>query len=175
MKKSTLARLLAAVAITASICSCNKDGNTDPFDHFEITYSLETNEDCRNCFDTKFEILCNDTVLDSDYFNSISMNGTFTDSRMVPNATITFRTVPSYDGTIPEEIDLLLKYDIVITAINKSGEVADSYSIRETRSGTGKVSLKTADEQKAAKDEFTIDIKVKSTISGGKLSITPAN
>ena len=103
------------------------------------------------------------------------MNGTYTDSRMVPNSTITVRTVPSYDGTIPEEIDFLLKYDIVITAINKSGEVADSYSIRENRSYTDKISLKTADEQKAAKDDFTINIAVKSSTSGGKISITPAN
>lgn len=169
MKKFSFASILAVALMAATFCSCNKV--SDPFDHFEISYSLTTNEECRDCFDTTIEILCNDKVIDSDYFNSVQFDGSLKDSRLTPNSTITFRTVPKYSGTIPAKLDFMLKYEIDIKAIAESGAVTGSQHIKENGSFTEKLDLSTAEAQQRVLELFAINYKFQTKTVNGKVVI----
>lgn len=170
MKKNSFAGILAVVLMAATFCSCSNKVS-DPFDHFEIAYSLTTNEECRDCFDTTIEILCNDKVIDSDYFNAVQFDGNLIDSRLTPNSAITFRTVPKYSGTIPAEIDFMLKYEIDIKAIAKSGAVTGSQHIKENGSFDGRLDLSTAEAQKKVLELFSINYKFQTKTVDGKVII----
>lgn len=170
MKNLSLFSLAAALFVTAAFCSCSKDDKqTDAFDHFEIDYRIETNLDCRNCFNSTYEILFNDTV-ESSGDVAINLDGHYSNSDAGPNTTITFRTVPEFKETIPAELDFMLKFDITVIALGNEGEVLDSQFIRENRTYDGKIDLSTPEKQKAALDDYTVNFQVKSTFNNGKLS-----
>ena len=174
MKNPSFIAFAAAAFAALAFCSCTKDKNTVDFDHFKVEYSIETNLESRDCFVTDYEILINDKVEESGAL-SIELNGEYTNSDAEPNSTVTFRTVPKYADNIPAEVDLFLKYDITIMAIGKDGGVLDSQSVRGTASSDEKIDLSTAENRKVALDEYTIDFKIKSTVSDGKVVFVPAN
>lgn len=174
MKKVSFYAILAAAFMTAGLCSCKKDSPIDNFDHLEISYTFETNDQSKQCFDTKLEFLCDGTIVDSDYFNVVKMTGELEDERLVPNSTITVRTVPELVKDLPATLEPELDYEIIVSAISKSGEVLDSYSVKERRSLTQPVDLSTEEGKKSALALFTIEFKVKVKKIDGTISIESA-
>lgn len=174
MKNLSIVTFAAVALMAAALCSCKKNEPSVNFDHFEITYKIETNADCRECFSSDFEILINDKL---DYSGAVTMSidGKYENAEVNPNSTIEFRTVPEFKGTIPATLDFYLKYDITVSAINKEGEVINTEGISETRSYDGKIDLTTPEMQKTALADYTISYKLKSVVSGGKLEFVPAN
>lgn len=150
--------------------ACNKDTATD-FDHFEIIYSLSTNESSRNCFDTDFIIKNNGAVLSEEKFNIISLSGNLGDSRITPNSTISILTEPKFVNPIPSSVAIGLKYEITVNACTKSGGISDSEFVKVNLSDDNPIALDTPESQKAALDLYTINLNFRTYVSDGKVMI----
>lgn len=174
MKTKSFFTLAAAVFAAVLLTSCSKGKYEIDFDHFEINYKIETNQESNECFETGYEVLFNNSVKDSGPV-TIMIEGKISDSTAPVDSDIIFRTVPKFREPTPEKLDLLLKYDITISAIGKSGEVLVSDSLKETISYSEKISIVTSEEKKAALDTYTINFHVKSTVKEGKIFFVPAN
>lgn len=168
MKKLSI--IFAAAIALFGYNSCNKDIATD-FDHFEIVYSLSTNESSRDCFDTDFIIKSNDAVIMNDKFNVISFTGNLNDNKITPNSTISILTNPKFVNPMPSSVVIGLKYEITVNAYTKSGTISDSETVKVNLSDENPIALDTPESQKAALDLYTINLNFKTYVSEDKVMI----